>query len=166
MRVTDMVVTPMGLHFAGRRFACTIGRGGVASRDRKREGDGATPQGTHHILGMLYRPDRMAAPADWARPIGLLDRWSDDPACSAYNHMVRAPHAFSHETLRRADPLYDLVLVTDWNYPVAHPHAGSAIFLHRWRRPAWPTAGCVALSAPDLLWIARRLRPGARLVIR
>jgi L,D-peptidoglycan transpeptidase YkuD (ErfK/YbiS/YcfS/YnhG family) len=65
MKPLDMVVTRMGLHFMGRRFACTIGRGGVTAR--KREGDGATPSGKHRIVGMLYRPDRMTRPADWAK---------------------------------------------------------------------------------------------------
>ncbi len=39
----DLVVTPMGLLFAGRRFACSIGRGGIIPAKAKREGDGATP---------------------------------------------------------------------------------------------------------------------------
>jgi len=162
----DMVVTPTGLRFGGRHFACTIGRGGVVRGDRKREGDGATPAGVHRIVGMLYRPDRMAQPADWAVPIRPLDLWSDDVRDPDYNLMVRAPHVFSHETLRRADPQYDLVLITDWNWPDSVPGRGSAIFLHRWRRPGAPTAGCVALAAQDLVWIAQRLRPQSRLILR
>jgi len=56
----DMVLTRQGLRFRGRLFRCTIGRGGI--RTDKREGDGATPTGTHRIVGMLYRPDRMGPP--------------------------------------------------------------------------------------------------------
>jgi L,D-peptidoglycan transpeptidase YkuD (ErfK/YbiS/YcfS/YnhG family) len=163
---SDLVLTPTGLRFMGRRFPCSIGRGGVVPGRAKREGDGGTPTGHHRIVGMLYRPDRMAPPAPWAVPIGPSDLWSDDPSDGLYNQMVRAPYAPSHERLRRADPLYDLVLVTDWNWPQAEPGRGSAIFLHRWRRPGYPTAGCVAFAAADLLWIARRLRPGARLIVR
>ena len=155
----------MGLRFAGRHFPCTVGRGGVVDAARKREGDGATPAGSHRIVGMLYRPDRMARPTNWAVPIGPGDLWSDDVRDPDYNLMVRKPHGFGHETLRRADPLYDLVLITDWNWPQAVPGRGSAIFIHRWRRPGYPTAGCVALSPDDLLWIARRLQPGARLLV-
>ena len=97
---------------------------------------------------------------------GKTQLWSDDGADPDYNQLVRAPHAFGHERLHRADPLYDLVLVTDWNWPHAVPGRGSAIFLHRWRRPGAATAGCVALAAPDLLWIARRLLPDSPLIIR
>ena len=165
MTPLDMVLTPTGLRFQGRRFACTIGRGGVVAAERKREGDGGTPTGTHRIVGMLYRPDRMARPTDWALPIGPSDLWSDDVRDPDYNLMVRAPHEFSHERLRRADPQYDLVLITDWNWPYSVPGRGSAIFLHRWRRPCAPTAGCVALAPQDLLWIAQRLRPQSRLIV-
>jgi L,D-peptidoglycan transpeptidase YkuD (ErfK/YbiS/YcfS/YnhG family) len=161
-----MVLTPTGLRFRGRRFACTIGRGGVIGPERKREGDGGTPAGVHRIVGMLYRPDRMARPTDWALPIGPLDLWSDDVRDPDYNLMVRAPHSFSHEHLRRADPQYDLVLITDWNWPFSVPGRGSAIFLHRWRRRCAPTAGCVALAPQDLLWIAKRLRHQSRLIVR
>lgn len=166
MTPADLVVTPMGVRFMGRMFPCTIGRGGIVPAGRKREGDGGTPTGVHRIVGMLYRPDRMARPADWALPIGPLDLWSDDPKDDDYNLMVRAPHGFSHERLRRADPLYDLVLLTDWNWPYAVPGRGSAIFLHRWRRPGYPTAGCVAFAPKDLLWIAQRIRPQTRLIVR
>lgn len=155
----------MGLRFAGRLLPCTVGRGGVVPAGRKREGDGGTPTGIHRIVGMLYRPDRMARPTNWAVPIGPGDLWSDDVRDPDYNLMVRKPHGFGHEALRRADPLYDLVLITDWNWPHAAPGRGSAIFLHRWRRPGYPTAGCVAFAPEDLLWIARRLAPGARLIV-
>lgn len=159
-----MVVTPMGLRFAGRMFACTVGRGGI--RADKREGDGATPAGHHRIVGCLYRPDRMAKPCDWAVPIRPGDLWSDDPRDEDYNLMVRAPYGASHERLFRADRLYDLVIVTDWNWPRAERGRGSAIFVHRWRRPGYRTEGCVALDPADLRWITRRITFGTRLIVQ
>ena len=163
MPPADRVLTRMGLRFQGRLFACTIGQGGVVKA--KREGDGGTPAGRHRIVGCLYRPDRMVRPVGWALPIGPSDLWSDDPRDPEYNLMVRAPHGFSHERLRRADPMYDLILLTGWNWPRSVPGRGSAIFLHRWRRPGAATAGCIALSGPDLAWITKRLTHGSRLVV-
>ena len=154
----------MGVRFLGRVFPCTIGRGGIAGA--KREGDGATPAGVHRIVGMLYRPDRIARPAPWAVPIRPRDLWCDDPRHADYNLMVRAPFAGSAERLARADPLYDLVILTDWNWPVAEAGRGSAIFLHRWRRPGFPTEGCVAVAPEDLRRIAARIGPQTRLVVR
>lgn len=159
----NMVLTRRGLRFMGRLWPCTIGRGGV--RSDKREGDGATPVGAHRIVGMLYRPDRMACPSHWAEPIRPGDLWSDDPADAGYNLMVRAPYPYSHERLRRADPLYDLVLLTDWNWPCAEKGRGSAIFLHRWRRPGFPTEGCVAFRPDRLRRLAGMIQPGARLIV-
>lgn len=166
MKPADIVVTRWGLRFLHRRFACTVGQSGLVAAKAKREGDGASPAGVHRIVGMLYRPDRMVRPADWALPIGPCDLWSDDPADDDYNLMVRAPHAFGHERLRRADPMYDLILITDWNWPHAEPGRGSAIFVHQWRRPGVPTAGCVALARRDLLWIAPRITHQTRLILR
>jgi len=159
-----MVVGPTGLRFAGRQFPCVVGRGGITGD--KREGDGATPRGTHRIVGLLYRPDRMARPTDWAVPIGPGDLWSDDPTHEDYNLMVRAPYSHSHEHLRRADPLYDLVLITDWNWPRAERGKGSAIFIHRWRRPGYLTEGCVGLRPDHLAWIAPRIRYTTRLIVQ
>ncbi|MEM9709200.1 MAG: L,D-transpeptidase family protein [Pseudomonadota bacterium] len=163
MSPLDLVVTPRGVRFLGRTFPASIGRGGITKK--KREGDGATPAGTHRLIGMLYRPDRMAKPADWALPIRPRDLWSDDPGDEDYNLMVRAPYAPRHERLFRADCLYDLVVLTDWNWPYAEKGRGSAIFIHRWRKPGHPTEGCIGLDPSDLLWIAARIRYQSRLIV-
>ncbi|MEM8657267.1 MAG: L,D-transpeptidase family protein, partial [Pseudomonadota bacterium] len=83
-----LFVNPRGARFMGRHFPCAFGRGGLT--EDKREGDGATPLGTHGLVGLLYRPDRIAQSAlpDWARPIGAFDRWSDDPRDVEYNHYL------------------------------------------------------------------------------
>lgn len=148
----------------GKRFPCAVGRGGIVAQ--KREGDGGTPVGVHRIVGMLYRADRIARPVSWARAIGPGDLWCDDPGDAAYNFHVRVPFGPSHEALRRGDPLYDLVILTDWNWPRAVPGRGSAIFLHRWRRLGWPTEGCVAFDPVHLRWIAGRMTRGTRLIVR
>ncbi len=159
----DLVLTRLGLRFQGRLYPCTIGKGGLSTQ--KAEGDGCTPKGTHTIVGMLYRPDRMARPAKWAVPILPGDLWSDDASDDDYNTMVRAPYPHSHEVLRRADPLYDLVILTNWNWPYAVAGRGSAIFIHQWRRPGFATEGCIALDRRHLRHIAPRIRYHTRLII-
>jgi len=159
----DLVLTPMGVRFKGRLYPCSIGTSGLTTH--KREGDGATPCGVHRIVGLLYRPDRIARPTAWAQPIRPGDVWSDDPKHDDYNLMVRAPYQHSHERLRRADPLYDLVLLTDWNWPYAVKGRGSAIFLHQWRRPGYPTEGCLAFSRENLKAIAQQITVNTRVII-
>jgi len=166
MTAGDFVLTPTGLRCPGRLMPVTHGRGGI--RTGKREGDGATPAGCHRVIGLWYRPDRIARDLlpPWAIPIRLEDRWCDAPDHPEYNHLVRKPFGPSQERLRRADPLYDVFLALDWNWPAAVPGKGSAIFIHQWRRPCYPTAGCLALSRRDLLFVARNAPPGTRVMIR
>jgi L,D-peptidoglycan transpeptidase YkuD (ErfK/YbiS/YcfS/YnhG family) len=98
-------------------------------------------------------------------PIGPRDLWSDDGTQGDYNSLVQAPYPHSHEVLRRADPLYDLVILTDWNWPDAVAGRGSAIFIHQQRRPGYPTEGCVAFSRAHLHQIAARLTRYSRLIV-
>ena len=166
MSPLDLVITPQAARFLGRTFPVSVGRSGIVPPGAKREGDGATPAGVHTFTGCLYRPDRLAPPCDWAVPVRPTDLWCDDPAHPDYNLPVRAPFAASHERLARPDPLYDLILLTDWNWPQVDPGRGSAIFVHTWRAPRRPTAGCVAFDRQDLLWITARIRHQTRLIVR
>ena len=163
MTPDDLVLTPLGLRFHNCLYPCSIGRSGLSAQ--KSEGDGATPCGIHAITGLLYRPDRIARPTHWAYPILPGDLWSNDPHHEDYNCMVRAPYGHSHERLRRADPLYDLILLTGWNWPYAVKGRGSAIFIHQWRRPGAPTEGCIGLRRRDLHQIANAIRLNCRLII-
>ena len=167
----DLVVGRWGARFRGRRFPCAVGRGGIGAK--RAEGDGVTPVGRHRIEAVLGRPDRGRNPLDsgWRglplradRPARRLVGRSG--AIPDYNRPVRRPHRFGHETLRRADPQYDLVAVLDWNRHPPVPGRGSAIFLHVWRRPRQPTAGCVAFRRADLAWILARWTPRGRVVVR
>ena len=72
----DLILTPTGLKVGNNLFPCAVGKNGVSNL--KREGDGKTPVGKHEIVGILYRPDRIARPRKWALPIRNRDIWSDD----------------------------------------------------------------------------------------
>ncbi|MBL4813151.1 MAG: L,D-transpeptidase family protein [Rhodobacteraceae bacterium] len=164
----DLVLTPMGLRFMGQTYPCTIGQGGLTSD--KQEGDRATPRGSHALTSVLYRPDRLTPPRlHSGLPLYQIlpgDLWSDDPADPAYNSPVHAPYKYSAENLRRSAPVYDLIITSDWNCYPAIPGHGSAIFIHQWRRPGFPTAGCIGLPRTVLHFIAGALLPGAKLVVR
>lgn len=163
-RAHDLVVSRRGeARFYGRRLPCAVGRSGFFQE--KREGDRASPIGAFHLEFGLYRPDRIHPPGGalpWA-PIRPGDGWSDDPEDPAYNLPVRRPHPWRHERLWRADPLYDLVVVFDANRTPIRPGCGSALFLHVWRRPRFPTEGCIAFARDDLAWVLYRWRKDSRL---
>jgi len=131
----------------GTRWPCTLGRAGVTSS--KREGDGATPAGSVPVRRVLYRPDRVVAPASGVPvlPIASDDAWCDDPASEHYNRPVKTGSAASHENLWREDRLYDLLVVLGHNDDPPVPRNGSAIFVHRSPPGGGATAGCIGLPA-------------------
>ena len=159
----DLILTPLGLRMADQVFPCEIGKHGISKL--KREGDGKPPTGEHQIVGMLYRPDRIPRPRKWALPIQLRDIWSDDVKDPNYNLMGASPNSFQHERLFRSDHLYDLIIITNWNWPYAVKGRGSAIFIHRWRKNGYPTEGCIALSKENLLKVAKFIDFGTRLIV-
>lgn len=153
------------LRIAGRAFPVALGRTGICAG--KREGDGRTPAGVWRVTGLLYRPDRGPRPVSRLamRPIRPEDGWCDDPADRRYNRPVRLPCAASHEKMRRADGLYDLVLVLDHNQRPRVKGHGSAVFIHEARPGLAPTEGCVALPRAELRRLAARLKPGVRMIV-
>ena len=166
IRPADLVVGPWGARFRGRRFPCAHGRGGIAWA--KREGDLITPAGQWRLLWLYYRADRGTQPRTSlpARPLGPQQGWAETPEDPDYNRPIRHPHPWSADRMARGDPLYDLCAVTDHNHDPVIPGAGSAIFVHLWRRPRWPTAGCIAFHRADFRWILSRWSPKSRLIVR
>ena len=138
-----------------------LGRTGI--RGLKREGDGGTPLGRFPIRQVLYRADRVPLPRTWlpVRAIRDHDGWCDDPADRNYNRLIRLPSPRSAEGLKRADHLYDLVLVLGYNDRPRIKGKGSAIFVHVARPGFTPTDGCIALTRHDLTMLLMELRKGA-----
>ncbi|MEL6264817.1 MAG: L,D-transpeptidase family protein [Pseudomonadota bacterium] len=163
----DLVVTVQGARFRGRRLPCSVGRGGIVAAAAKREGDGATPAGIWRLCWLYWRADRGLRPRTLlsARMLGPRQGWAEDPEDPAYNRPILHPHPRPADRMTRGDGLYDVCVVTDHNADGV-PDMGSAIFVHHWRRPRWPTAGCVAFAPADLAWILARWTPRSRLVVR
>ena len=148
---TAIVFSDGRLIFEGRAFRAALGRGGV--RERKVEGDGATPCGLLPLRRVLFRADRVAPPrcAVPREPLAPSDGWCDAPDDVAYNRPVTLPYSGRHEELWRRDGLYDVIGVLGWNDAPVRRGEGSAIFLHVGRPDLSPTEGCVALPLVDLL---------------
>lgn len=149
------------LRLGGLAVPCRLGRAGVTRF--KREGDGATPVAAMRLVEVLYRRDRGLPPAT-RLPVRALrpdDGWSDDTGDGRYNRPVRLPFRGSHEVMTRADRLYDVVVVLDWNLRRRGLGRGSAIFFHLTAEPSRPTAGCVAVAPDAMRRLLARLRRGA-----
>lgn len=160
----------------GAPVRVSLGANGLAAGARparglppKTEGDGRTPAGTYPIVQAFGR----AAVYDTRMPYLAIARAHeavDDPASAYYNCIVDtrripAPDWKTSENMWRRDHLYDLGAVVGYNTAPAKPGKGSCIFLHIWKSPGAPTAGCVAMSRADLGRIVGWLDPAANPVI-
>ena len=157
---------PLGrLHAGPLVLACALGRAGITRQAGRRSCDtgGRVSPSWWLFSGGSSRAARWVLPMRRIRP---SDGWCDDPGSAAYNRQVSLPCRGSHEKLWRADRLYDLVIVLDYNIHPRRKYRGSAIFLHCARPDFAPTEGCVALRPDDLRRLLPRLAKKVRLTIR
>lgn len=153
-------------YFAWRQamnpFDAVIGRNGFAPPGGKREGDGRTPSGVYSLETTFGYAEIINSKMPYRQALAD-DLWVDDPNAADYNRWVKKhkTRATSYEKMRRNDNLYKYGVVIEYNtQPVIKGH-GSAIFLHVWKEPGATTAGCVAVSEPDILKILSWLNPEA-----
>ena len=157
----------LGTLVAGTIHApCALGRSGT--KQRKHEGDGATPSGSFGLVAVLYRPDRGPRPRTRLPVTAIRENsgWCDDPIDRAYNREIRLPHPAGHERLWRNDRLYDVIVVIDYNLAHPIPGRGSAIFLHLASEDFAPTEGCLAVTPGTMARLLPRLAPGTVIDIR
>lgn len=149
---------------AGAR-RCAVGRAGLTQKQR--EGDGVTPIGSWPLRRVLYRADRIVRPRCVlsVSPLQPHDGWCEAPDDRDYNRLVRLPHRATAESMWRDDHLYDVVVVVGYNDDPVIAGLGSAIFLHLARADFGPTAGCVALTLPDLFEALAQLTLNDRLIV-
>ena len=132
----DLILSPLGLRAGNKLFPCVIGKNGVSKL--KREGDGKRQLESIKLWACYIDLIEYQQPRKWALPIRPRDIWSDDVKDPNYNLMGTLPSSFGHERLFRSDHLYDLIIITNWNWPYAVKGRGSAIFIHSWRKKSNP----------------------------
>jgi L,D-peptidoglycan transpeptidase YkuD (ErfK/YbiS/YcfS/YnhG family) len=153
------------LRLGSLSVACSFGRSG--RKYRKREGDGATPRGRWQLRRIFYRGDRIRPPQSLvpARALRSGDGWCETVGDRNYNRLVRLPYAAAHETMKRSDRLYDIVVELSHNQRPRIQGHGSAVFFHLRRPDGGPTAGCIAVSEGDMRRILARCGPRTRIVV-
>ena len=123
-------------------FAAQLGAAGI--RQDKREGDRATPWRS-------LSPSRRLFPTRTGFCAKLGFRRCAPPGQATAGATIRAARCTTgawgclagtrHEKLWRADRLYDLVIILDYNIHPRRKNRGSAIFLHCARGDFAPTGG-------------------------
>lgn len=150
----------------GKVLICALGKGGIKAL--KREGDGATPLARMRLLSCYVRAEHLVSKVTLL-PIGRISPtlgWCEVPGDRNYNRPVALPYGAAHETMKRADRLYDIVVVMDWNIRPRRRNGGSAIFFHVARDGMTPTEGCVALPSDVMRRLLPRLSSRTVLTVR
>jgi L,D-peptidoglycan transpeptidase YkuD (ErfK/YbiS/YcfS/YnhG family) len=133
---------------------------------QKREGDGRSPAGVFrltHAFGAAEAlpPESRGFPYLRSLPTSYC---VEDTRSAYYNQIVDSGQitASSWEQwseLLRADGLFNWGVVVQQNAPSIKKAAGSCVFLHIWRGPHRPTAGCTSMHHHELEAIIRWLDP-------
>ena len=146
-------------------FPCSIGRSGKSCL--KREGDGASPRGAWQVRRLFYRADKGLPPRTGLQAQAMRDHdgWCETVGDRNYNRLVRIPYATSHETMKRPDHLYDIVVELSHNERPRVQGHGSAVFFHLRQPDGGPTAGCVAVSMRDMRTILGLIGPKTKIRI-
>lgn len=119
----------------------------------KREGDGRAPAGVFRLSAAFGDANALPALESSAKlpywPVTTDLKCIDDPASAHYNQLVDTRQGIpvdglSHEDMRRDDGQYAVGIVVEHNATLPLVGAGSCIFIHVWRAPDAPTAGCTA----------------------
>lgn len=143
-----------------------VGKSGMASGiglqdlfnnepSNKSEGDLKSPAGFFSfgpVFGFLPSSQMTHLKMDYLELNEFIEA-VDDPLSNFYNCIIDnrevIPDWSSSEKMR-AEPLYEIGLVVNHNFPQPKPGKGSAIFFHIWRNCNAGTAGCTAMSHDQL----------------
>jgi L,D-peptidoglycan transpeptidase YkuD (ErfK/YbiS/YcfS/YnhG family) len=136
------------------------GRNGFAAPGEKKEGDGKTPSGIFPLKTTFGYAETVETKMPYRQALAD-DIWVDDVNAADYNRWVKQQEtlASSYEMMKRDDDLYKFGIVIEYNTNPVIREKGSAIFLHIWKCPGLPTAGCVGVSEENILKILQWLDP-------
>ena len=146
-------------------FKCAVGLNGLTKN--KIEGDQCTPVGEFTFKKIYYRADKLGL-IDFLIPSSSIsenDGWCDDISNEFYNQFIKFPFKGSAERLYRADDLYDLVCVLNYNTDPIIPGKGSAIFLHVAKNNFLHTEGCIALQKDVLIRLSINIDKDSKIII-
>ena len=148
-----------------KKFICYVGKNGIGLK--KREGDKITPKGRYKLIKIFYKKRQLNEIRTKIPKIEIKKNfaWCTDSNNKSYNSLINKPIGCEYEDLFRADDLYDIIIVLDFNYTSPKKYKGSAIFLHCSKNETKFTEGCIAMKKKDLLKLIPRITLSCNLII-
>tara|TARA_A100001015_G_C15022152_1_gene728558 strand:+ start:1779 stop:2297 length:519 start_codon:yes stop_codon:yes gene_type:complete len=138
------------LYYCDKKIKCNVGFSGIGQK--KKEGDGITPEGEYRFTSLFFRADKIKHIESKLVPnsIKKFMGWSTDSNDPDYNQLITLPTIYKHEKLYRNDDCYDIILVINYNISPTLYNKGSAIFVHCAEKKMF-TEGCIAIKKEQLL---------------
>ncbi len=151
--------------YGNYKVKCAVGKRGI--KRKKKEGDLSTPKGTFQVKRVYYRHDKVKNLKTIFKKIVIRKNmgWCDDPRSNRYNKLIKYPFKYKSEKLFRADNIYDIILVLNYNMNPIRKNKGSAIFIHVAKSKFSPTKGCVALEKKELRKLLKILKKNSKIKI-
>ncbi|MBY6188953.1 hypothetical protein KUV22_00775 [Microbulbifer agarilyticus] len=134
----------------------------------KREGDGKAPAGIFRLGDAFGYPETLRTGLDY-QPMSSSHYCIDVPTSALYNQTVDAAVVGEEKVKGSSEGMRRDIHYGDQQYKkgifVAHnpanvPGAGSCIFVHLWKEPGSPTAGCTAMAEPQMDAVLAWLKSG------
>ena len=146
------------LKYKEYKAKCALGKRGIGYK--KKEGDLITPKGQYKIRYILYRKDRIEKIQTKLKKKVIKKNmgWCNDPKSKNYNRLIKLPSVYKYEKLYRAENVYDIIIVLDYNMNPIRKNKGSAIFIHVAKKNFSKTEGCIAINKILLLRILKELK--------
>jgi L,D-peptidoglycan transpeptidase YkuD (ErfK/YbiS/YcfS/YnhG family) len=156
-------------YFKDKIFDVNIGKKGIISQEKKKEGDLSTPIGIFQIQNILFYKKEKIQTKFQTLKIKDQYKWCDDSKSKIYNKFFilnkkNKKTCRSYENLMRKDHLYNFIIPTEYNIKPAIPFKGSAIFIHV-KSENNGTAGCIAFEENDLKFIIKNLENSSKIII-
>ena len=140
---------------------CGYGQNGFKLANERREGDKTTPIGSF-TLPLAFGPGKNPGTSMTYRQITKNSYWSGD--YDTYNTWVESSYRVPGEHL--IDYVeYKYAMAIGFNMNPTVYERGSAIFLHCKSNTSWNTSGCVSLTEENMVWLLKKLKNGAYMII-
>jgi L,D-peptidoglycan transpeptidase YkuD (ErfK/YbiS/YcfS/YnhG family) len=163
---------------AGTEVPVSLGRNGMgwargihppqSAGPVKKEGDGRSPAGVFSLHSAFGIAEALPSGAHGFPYLQTLSSTYcvEDVRSDHYNQIIDSNDVTrtsweKWSELRRADGLFTWGIIVRQNAPETIRGAGSCVFLHVWRGPRLPTAGCTAMPREEIEGLLRWLAPDA-----
>ena len=146
---------------AGETMYCGYGRNGFNFPENRKMGDKTTPKGSFELLYAFGKASNPGTAMNYypITPYSYLSSEKD-----TYNQWVESETPLIGEHLTDYYQ-YKYAVNIGFNVNPTAYGIGAGIFLHCKSNTSWNTSGCVSLTEENMVWLLKKLKNGAYMII-